>query len=307
MKSKMINCNDYRQLPVADDLRRWKIADSEILEELEALARDHSGEQRISGQAKSGDSLRLVCREASREGWKERPVLLFPGRGLPGAGEAEQAVLGKQAGDTIRCEINGTWVVLEIEEIRRRRTMRVGEELIAVLGIPGVHSVEDYKRWYRKEHDGERRKKAWIRIVQYWLTEISAHSEFMIDEEEKRQWCLCKGRLFYQGMLAVGIDLCKPTGEHPRGLTREEAITAEAEKQERYFIPYLIYSYFCEKDGFFISEEDFLEEIRKIAAERGMDVEEARRQSDIQLYREVKYQEHTFYLLGKEAEVYLED
>ena len=44
MKSKIIECFDYRTLEVEDNLRKWKIPDSEIRTEMENLARDHSGE-----------------------------------------------------------------------------------------------------------------------------------------------------------------------------------------------------------------------------------------------------------------------
>lgn len=44
MKSKIVECFDYRTLEVEDHLRKWKIPDSEIREEMENLARDHSGE-----------------------------------------------------------------------------------------------------------------------------------------------------------------------------------------------------------------------------------------------------------------------
>lgn len=185
--------------------------------------------------------------------------------------------------------------------------MNVDESLIQEIAIEGVHSLEDYYRWYHQEHDGEKRKKAWIAIVQYWLTEIAARSEFEIDEEEKRDWCYRKSSFMYQAFLAAGIDLRKPTEERPKSLTEEEVIAEEAKKQERYFVPYVIYRYFCEKDGFVITEEMFLEEIRKIAVERGMDEAEALKQTHIELYREIKYQEHTFYMLGREAEKYLED
>lgn len=87
MKSKMINCYDYTQLEVAEELGRWRYPDSEIQEELEALARDHSGEEEME-EVKEGDSVRCICTESSLENWKGRTVLLYPGRKLPGAEEA---------------------------------------------------------------------------------------------------------------------------------------------------------------------------------------------------------------------------
>ncbi len=307
MRSRVVTCYDYRTLPVDPKLCQWHIPDSEIQAELEALARDHSGEQQMTGSIAEGDSVRCCCLEASAESWKGREVLLFPGRELPGAEEAEQAVCGRKAGEEFSCAIGDVRVTLRIEEVLRRCVLAVDEELMAVLQIPGVKTVEDYYRWYHKEHDPKRREKSWIAIVNYWLTEIAARSEIFVDEEEQREWCNTKGSLLYKAMLAAGIDLKKPTEERPRELTEEEAMAEAAKNQERYFVPYVIYNHFCEKDGFELTQEDYVAEVGRIARERGMDEKDALEQTHIQLFREVKYQEHTFHMLGREAESYLED
>lgn len=303
MKSKMLNCYDYTQLEVADELGRWRYPDSEIQEELEALARDHSGEEEME-EVKEGDSVRCICTESSLENWKGRTVLLYPGRKLPGAEKAEAAVIGKKVGEEFNCCMKSTEFTLKVDKVVRKHVMKVCDELTAILNLPGVQTVEDYYRWYHEQHDREYKDKACIVISQYWLEEMSKRSEFQIDEEEKKSWCLHHAKGMYDAYMESGIDVRKqPDGTM---ITQEEAIEGIAQTQERYFIPYLMYCYFCEKDNFVLTEEGLVEEVEKMAKERGEKTEDLMKQADIETFRMVKYQEHTFHMLMADAEKYLE-
>ncbi|MDE6936681.1 MAG: hypothetical protein K2P28_00630, partial [Lachnospiraceae bacterium] len=105
MKSRMMSCYDYRLLEVPKEMRRWHIPDSEIEAELLALAKDHSGEEETEGEIQDKDCVRCICVKASKENWEGRTVLLYPGRKLPGAEGAEEAVLGKKRGEEFECSI----------------------------------------------------------------------------------------------------------------------------------------------------------------------------------------------------------
>lgn len=304
MKSRMTDCYDYKLLEVPEEMGRWHIPDSEIEEELEALAKDHSGEEETEGEIQSGDCVRCICVKAPKENWEGRTVFLYPGRKLPGAEGAEEAVLGKRRGEEFVCSIKDMSLTLRIEKTVRIRVMKVGDELAGKLDIPGVRTVEDYYRWYHEQHDGERREKACIGIARYWLEEMSKRSRFYIDEMEKQEWCERRARIMYDSMLSAGYDM-KKTQEGER-ITEEEALKRASEGQEMYFIPYIMYCYFSEKDGFVLTEEGFVKEVEKIAAERGEKVEELMKQTDISMFRQTKYQEHTYHLLMADAEKYLE-
>ena len=303
MKSKMINCYDYTQLEVPEELGLWRYPDSVIEEELERLAKDYSGEKEVE-EVREGDSVRCICTESSSENWKGRVILLYPGRGLPGAEEAETAVLGRRTGEIFTCSIRGTELTLKIKNAVHKNVMKVGDELIAMLNLPGVQNVEDFYRWYHEQHDREYKDKTCIRICHYWLEEISKRSEFQIDEEEKREWCLHRANTIYDGLMAADVDARKQ--EDGSLVTKEEAIEQIAQGQEIYFIPYIIYCYFCEKGHFLITEEDVVAGVEKIAKERGEKLEDLMKQADLESYRMVKYQEYTFHLLMAEAEKYLE-
>lgn len=304
MESKMTKCYDYKQLEVADELRRWHIPDSEIEEELEALARDHSVEQSVEGEIQEGDSVRCICTDASDETWRNRVILLYPGRKLSGAEDAERLICGKKTGDTLNCRIGSVDVSLKVENVVRRIRMEVGDELVRQLDIENVNTVEAYYNWYHQRNDSARKLKANIAIVHYWLTEMAARSEFEIDEEEKKEWCLLRARIMYKGFLTNGYDLKKtPDGTM---ISEEEAIARAAKEQEKYFIPYVMYCYFCEKDGYALTEADYIAELNKMAVDMGEKVETLMEQTDIIFFREKTYQEHTYHLLGLDAEGYLE-
>lgn len=304
MKSKMLACYDYTNLPVDEEKTRWKISDEEIMQELERLADDHSEEFEPEDGVQKGDSVRCLFADPCAEKTKGSAVLLFPGQKLSGAEDAEEKVLGKKKGDCFVCLFKGHSVTLQVEKIVRRIKQNVDDRLIGKLQIPDVKTVEQYYQWFHKEHDAERRSKAEIAIAHDWLMAIKEHSTFEIDEEEKKQWIGLRARMAYRAMLQAGMDLKKqPDGTM---LTEEEAIEKAKEMYEQYFVPYLIYCYFCEQDGFSVSQKDYEEAITSLAKERNMDVQAAFAQTDISVYREVTYQEHTFNLLKAEAEKYLE-
>lgn len=304
MNSRIVNCYDYKTLEVPEALGRWHIPDSEIEAELEALAKDYSGAEEIAGEIQNGDCVRCICTKSSEEDWEDKAVLLYPGRKLPGAEEAEEAVVGRTSGELFECKINGVQLSLKIVKAVRIQIMKVSDRLVKMLAIMGVQTVEDYYRWYHEQHDRERKDKACIRISQYWLEEMSKRSEFAIDEEEKQRWCDERARLMHIALRAAGYDTTKT--QEGETIPEEEALKRTANEQERYFIPYVMYMYFSEKDGFTVTEEDFVAEVEKMAKERGEKTEELMKQADITTFRQKVYQEHTFHLLMAEAEKYLE-
>ena len=305
MNSSVLQCCDYISLPIPVESTRWKISDEEILQELQALSADHAVERQVTRPVQTGDCVRCVCRDAADDAWKGRVVLLYPGRAMPGAEQAEQAVLGHSAGEVFASEISGTTMQLEITDVICHQSLPLGDELVQTLALPGVETVEDYKGWYRQQHDGERRQKACYAIVSYWLKQIADRSEIRVDEAERRDWTLHRARKLFPALLRAGIDARKPRdGGEP--LTEEQAIEAIAREQERYFVPFVIYCYFCDRDHFSLTEQDYLAELEQLGAQRGLTLEEAKEQSDFTFYLEQKYQEHTYLLLSREAEAFLE-
>ena len=115
-----------------------------------------------------------------------------------------------------------------------------------------------------------------------------------------------KEKLFFQLKKVMGLTKLIGTGDEVVSLTEEETMKVMEQEQEKYYLPNVIYCYFCEKDGFSVTEEDMEEMVRQMAAERKEDVAELRKQADFELFRSVKLQEHTFHMLMREANTYLE-
>ena len=305
MNSSVLRCCDYISLPIPEESTKWRIPDSEILRELEALAGDHAVERRMDRPVQDGDCVRCVCRAASDEAWAGRVILLYPGRELPGAERAEKVVLKHSAGEMFEADVGGRKVTLEVTDVLCRQQLPLGDALVRALELPGVETVEDYMRWYRSQHEGERRQKACYAIVHDWLTQIAAQSEIFVDEAEKRSWATRRAEMMFPAMLKAGIDVRKPRDGGDL-LTEEQAIELLAREQECGFVPFVIYDYFCAKDHFRLTETDYLETLERLGAERGLTLEEAKKQSDFSFYLEKMYQEHTYMLLSREAEALLE-
>ena len=305
MNSKLTCCFNYQTLTIPEELRRWKIPSEEIEKELHSLAGDHASDQPVEDEIRAGDSVRCQCVRCTDPDWQGRTVLLYPGRKLPGAEQAEAAVLGKKAGDCYSCTLGCAEMELKVLEALRRVEPEIGPELMWILNIPGVETVEDFFRWYHQQHDPERRQKAAFGIVGFWMKEATARSEFYIDQQECREWCLLRGRMMFQSLLAGGIDPRIPE-EGFDILTDEQAIENLAKEQEPRFRPFLLYRYLCEKDGYQVTQEEYLEALKQAAAQQGLTLEEAKQKSDLSLYQEMKYQEHVFYALSGEAEKELE-
>ncbi len=308
MKSGVISCFDYKTLEVPEELTKWKIPDEEITAELSALAGDHAIEESVEDAVRDGDSVRCVCLEGSAERLSGRIVFLYPGRKLPGAEAAEMAVLGKKTGEQVETVLgkDNDTAILELTDIVRRKVLPAGDELVRSLELPGVSTVEDYFDWYREKNRKERRTRAGYRIIQFWLEQMLERSEYRIDEEEKREWSYARGKIYFEGMLAAGVDLRIPS-EGFELLTDEQAITQAAAQQAERFKPFLLLQYLCRQDHYALTEEDYERELVVLAAEHGMDLETARKRSSFSMYQEVRYQEHVFGRKGEEAEKWLED
>lgn len=304
MKSKVNTCYDYKLLAVDEKNTKWHVQDSEIQQELERLAADYSKEEHITEEIQDGDSVMLLCRKSDEESWVGRNILVFPGKELPYASQIEKDVVGKKKGDEICSVIGNNQGEFEISDVIRRQRVEIGDELIIMLGIEQIDTVEKYYTWYRKQKEEERKYKAEIAISHDWLVGIAEKSDIYIDKEEERSWGELRAKLVMDSMKAAGYDITKtPEGKE---LTEEEAFEMCVENQIQYFIPFVIYCYFCEQDGYVLTEKDYLEEMEKLAKQHNMDLETALAQSDIVLYREKMYQEHTYNILCSKAKEFLE-
>ena len=98
MNSKLTCCFNYHTLTIPEELRRWKIPQEEIEQELRSLAADHASDQLVEDAIQNGDSVRCECLHCSDPAWQGRAILLYPGQKLPGAGRQKPLYWAKKQG-----------------------------------------------------------------------------------------------------------------------------------------------------------------------------------------------------------------
>lgn len=300
MNSRVISLFDYHKQEIPADLRVWGIPNEVIERELNALTVEYAKKREVTDGIQEGDSVFCTCVTCEDVTWNGRTILLYPGRNLLGAKMAEQEILGYKVGEQVSISIHDLTMIVEIKKVRRLIISEVSDSFVASLGLEGVHSVEDFYCWYHRMHDMEYKTKASYRIIHYWLTATADGSTYEIDEEEKKCWCIERGKVFFEGMLAAGYDLRIPT-EGFDFLTTEEAIEKAAKEQEGNFIPYLVIKALCEQDGYVVTEEMYEKMLQEESKKQGMSLEEARNRSAMSFYEEISYKEHLFTTLSKEA------
>lgn len=133
--------------------------------------------------AQKGDLVR--CHAEAGDG---RLVLLYPGMALPGAEEAEEAALGKAAGDAIETTLCGKPVSLTVENILRRAPVEVTDALIASIGIEGVTTVAEYRVYLRNQMLADLRMERSKEITRYLMDEMIAGCEYEYDEAEMEHY-----------------------------------------------------------------------------------------------------------------------
>ena len=304
MRSKVTALFDYRGEPLSDSATRWRIPDTEIEEQLAALARAHA-EALPAEIVETGDAVRCVCvGETSLPG--RESVLLYPGRKLPGAEEAEGLVLGKRPGDTFAAAINGTALTLRVLEVLRCCCPPPGDDaLVRLERLPGVETLEDYARWYREQNEPVRRKDAAESISAFWLRQIAEKSEYAIDEEEQRQWAENNARLAFRSQVAAGQNPCIPeTGFEL--LTEEEALAQMADRYMSRFPAMLAVRCLVNQRGIVYGEELLGPRYEQIAEFLHCTPEEARSEIHPELIFDNAYMNKAAELLCEEAIPFLE-
>lgn len=132
--------------------------------------------------AEIGDT---VCCRADEESYPDgRAILLYTAAALPGAEEAEKAAVGKHVGESIDTVLAGRVVRLTVEKILRRTPAEVNDALVALIGIDGVSTVDDYRAYARKKRAGDQRLEKSKEITRYLADRMTVESEFDYDAAE---------------------------------------------------------------------------------------------------------------------------
>ena len=181
MDGTVVKLCDLDSLVIPAELLQTRVEEQEIDEEVQRLTLRFAAESDAE-TVQTGDT---VYARANRESYPDqRTILLFVGRGLPGAEQAETAVLSHAVGDALTVPLAGKTAVLTITRIVHRTPAAIDDALIASLGIDGVQTVADYRAHVRAKIEADRQmenKKAMVRAL---LEQLEENSTFAYDEAE---------------------------------------------------------------------------------------------------------------------------
>ena len=117
-----------------------------------------------------------------------RTVLLYTATALPGAEEAAQAALGKQAGDTFSVPLAGKTAALTVEKVIRRVPVEVNDALIAGFGIEGVTTVDGYRAYLWEKNLADQKMEQSKAVVRYVMDKMVENTTYSYDEAELEQY-----------------------------------------------------------------------------------------------------------------------
>lgn len=244
---------DLSQIKVPIELKSWRVNEVQVQEQLQSLAR-LSAVERTADCVETGDSVFLSCNSGQL---KDRQILLYPGLHLPGAQEAEEAVLGLSVGNEIVVELSGK-AQLKIEKIVRRVPAEINDRLIQEQEIENVADVDSYIAWY-KETAGEKNKENAVRALKnYFIDAMVQNSEFSFDEEEMKTW------VEEQFQRQIALESAE-TGQEPE-ISEEEIPEMKAYYRETAFREALEKS-ICQENGFEFTPDMFDEEVRELTGD----------------------------------------
>jgi len=289
---------DYRQSTVPKDMTKWRIAPGVLDEQLHTLACVHAAEFQAD-MVQAGDSVRLT-----RAGGRD--VLLYPGLHLPGAGEAEGAVIGLRVGDTLTAPINGSALTMTVAEILRRAPAAIDDALVQAEHIDGVSTLAEYRRWYQARAEEQNKNRAAKSIAYFLLEELRDKSEYVIDQAELDDWAGQQAQQIFDARMAMGDDPHIPE-EGFELLTDEEAMEQIKSKLPPEFKMHLVCNELCHQEGISTAWEDLRSEFEQLMPPDQEGIAEAERAQAKAMFLKNAPITKALDWLREKAEQYLED
>ncbi|MCF0135466.1 MAG: hypothetical protein HUJ69_03485 [Lachnospiraceae bacterium] len=143
-----------------------------------------------------GDSVKCRC---MTEGlYRSRTVLLYPGKELPGAEQAEKDAVGKKQGESFATELGGLHVELSVEEISRHSNTVVSDKMVQLEQLDGVNTISEYREWCRQSVENRKKEALAEQIAAWFYKNALEKSEYSIDEAEMKAWAYARAKMFFE-------------------------------------------------------------------------------------------------------------
>lgn len=297
MKAIVTKLCDMDSLTVPEEMTKWRVRSEDVEEQLRTLALTHAVELHPD-RVESHDSVRL-----SADGRMD--VLLYPGLNLPGAQEAEKAVLGLGVGDTLIAPIGGSTLTMRVEEIRRRAPAAIDDGLIQAEKMDGVSTVEDYRSWYRAKTEAQNKETIQKEIAIYLLGELRDGSQYDFDREEVDAWAAQRAQNAIHDCIAMGEDPHIPD-EGVELLTDDQVLEKFKNMAITELKTRLVAEELCKRYHISIAFEDSREEFEQMLPPE-LEISEEDREASKAAFVEAIPVTKAFNLLHASAEKYMED
>ena len=238
MKTKVTKLYDVALIPTPEDIPEWRVDEAAVDGLVKDLAVQHAVE--TQGDAvQTGDT--VFC--AARGALEDRTVLVYPGRSIPGAEQAEQALLG--AG----CPID--------------------DRLVREEKIDGVETVAAYRAYIKEKTQEQNRSLSAKHLSAALHDALVEKSDYQVDEEEQEAWTDKAAKEMLKMYEQEGIDPHIPE-DGTDFLTDEEVLAQFKESLRFQYLSLAVSRAFCEQQGVTFGPEE-----QKLYAENGCTGDEA--------------------------------
>ncbi len=264
MKTKVTKLYDVALIPTPEDIPEWRVDEAAVDGLVKALAVQHAVE--TQGDAvQTGDT--VFC--AARGALEDRTVLVYPGRSIPGAEQAEKALLGAGCGDTVKTELAGSPVSLTVQRIVRRTPAPIDDRLVREEKIDGVETVAAYRAYIKEKTQEQNRSLSAKHLSAALHDALVEKSDYQVDEEEQEAWTDKAAKEMLKMYEQEGIDPHIPE-DGTDFLTDEEVLAQFKESLRSQYLSLAMSRAFCEQQGVTFGPEE-----QKLYAENGCTGDEA--------------------------------
>lgn len=176
---------DINSIKLPEEITKIEIDDRRIDDDVARLALRYADENEADSVS-DGDI--VFCKSDDGSFPDKRTIIIYTGVVLPGAEAAAKAVIGKGKGETVKTEIAGKAVSLNIEKIVRRTPAKVDDELICKIGIDGVTTVDGYKSYLKDKMIEDAKMEQGKAAIRYIMDEMVLKSTYSYDEAEMEEY-----------------------------------------------------------------------------------------------------------------------
>ena len=172
---------DIDSIVIPEELLQFHVDEQQVEAEVQRLSVRYAKESPAEVVSK-GD---LVYCQADSDSYPDgRTVLIYTGLQIPGAEQAEEAVVGKKVGEVCQTVLAGKSITLTITKVLHRSPVEVTDELVASIGVDGVTTVDDYRQYIREKMRADQEMEQSKEIIRHFLNEMTEKTSYTYDEAE---------------------------------------------------------------------------------------------------------------------------